>query len=392
MSKHVSPPAADPEDALVSGYYRSLPQAEPGPSLDARIRAAVAAELGAPVIMAAPLEDTPRNATVIAMPPRRRWLPQMALAASLVIGVGLGYRWLEHARHEAPPGMDEAPALAPATTPMGNTSVPAEVARSRDAPIADAAMPSPLPPPPLSGERMPQKNDAVVDKDYKGRDARPPHGEEVGGDRLTPPPGPPPRSAQGAMPPERPPGAMQANVPPPPPKAEPFSTEADRSAGLVQETGPNAFPDRAKKAAPLAADVRREMVDAPVAAKPTDSRLREQMEAPKAAPAPLATAEPERAAMAPRRRELSMQAGAEARSSGYVEPVPTTEAAPAARDAAQSSPAMLKEVRDLIKSGRTEQARRVLLRWHARYPDERVPHDLEALLKSALHAEGAPAR
>jgi hypothetical protein len=127
----------------VRDAFRDLPPLEPGATLDARVRAAVAAELRADGGAA------PRRAVVIAFPRWPRKLRGVALAATVVLAVGVGYRLQTH-----DPGLEQAQNLAPssdaAPRPLTAASpAPASApARALVSAAAEDEKRSPPPPPP----------------------------------------------------------------------------------------------------------------------------------------------------------------------------------------------------------------------------------------------------
>ncbi|GAA5176148.1 hypothetical protein GCM10025771_10120 [Niveibacterium umoris] len=95
----------------VQDAYRALLPAEPGATLDARVRAAVVAELDADSGAA----ERP-TAQVIAFPWWRRARVPLAAAATLVLAVGLGRFWFDDGGYRDAPGIayEPAPAALPA--------------------------------------------------------------------------------------------------------------------------------------------------------------------------------------------------------------------------------------------------------------------------------------
>lgn len=110
----------------VQDAYRALPPAEPGAALDARVRAAVAADLAGARVA----DDTAPAATarVIEFPWWRRASIPLAAAATLMLAVGLGRMWFVEGMSERAP---DSPYQAPATVQ--------EAAPAADAPAAPAA-------------------------------------------------------------------------------------------------------------------------------------------------------------------------------------------------------------------------------------------------------------
>ncbi|WP_374514707.1 hypothetical protein [Niveibacterium sp.] len=151
----------------VQDAYRALPPAEPGAALDARVRAAVAADLAGARVA----DDTAPAATarVIEFPWWRRASMPLAAAATLMLAVGLGRMWFVEGMSERAP---DSPYLAPATVQ--------EAAPAADAPAAPAAAeprvsnaqpqgakPSTAPKPhiadvPPAAKAAPQKSDSAV--------------------------------------------------------------------------------------------------------------------------------------------------------------------------------------------------------------------------------------
>lgn len=153
-------PHDDPDgDALreVGAAYRELPPPSPDAALDARVRAAVAAELGTPAGGA-----SARSGQVIAFPRSPRALRGFALAATVLAAVGIGYSLQDRevvpalAKRDVAPlerrpserELDESGLRQLATGPS-STAVPMSAPAPRSAPVPVAA-PAPAPAPAIA--------------------------------------------------------------------------------------------------------------------------------------------------------------------------------------------------------------------------------------------------
>lgn len=125
-----------PDAQALSAAFRALDGAEPPAALDAAIVAAARA-----AVQAQP------GADVVALPQRRpRWRAPLALAATVMLAVGIGLQ-LRHAADETVPAVrpqstapvPAAPAAAPAAEPAPRLAVPLQKAAPAES-AADAAM------------------------------------------------------------------------------------------------------------------------------------------------------------------------------------------------------------------------------------------------------------
>ncbi|MCX9155779.1 hypothetical protein OPU71_06520 [Niveibacterium sp. 24ML] len=226
----------------VQDAYRALPPAEPGAALDARVRAAVAAELA----RATPADaEAPRaTAKVIAFPWWRRASLPLAAAATLMVAVGLGRMWFvdgladrapDSAYEPAPVAVQEAPAPAPEAATAALDAAPAE---SRAAPVLpQTAKPTQsvakaiteAPPAPKSA---PQKADTRTEEDavvFRGLE------------RAAPPPPPAEAEAKAEAKPE---STKQAD-----------SARLERSAESLNAAPAMAAPAPVQAAKPAASEV-----------------------------------------------------------------------------------------------------------------------------------------
>lgn len=181
-------PEHEPQDAAVSAAFRGLDTPEPPPALDAAILAAARAAVA---------EAQPSSAEVVAFPRRRReprrWL---ALAATLVLAVGVSWQLRDSADHGLP-------APAPATAPV-----------EQEAPAALAT------PPAAEAEQRAAKPAAPAPARRAESAAAPaPRAEPQAAAKAVAPVSPPPAPAPAApaapplaAPAAAPPGAAEANA------------------------------------------------------------------------------------------------------------------------------------------------------------------------------------
>lgn len=125
----------------VQDAYRALPPAEPGAALDARVRAAVAAELAGTQAAAPALQHA--GAKLIAFPWWRRASLPLAAAATLMVAVGIGRMWFVDGFSDRAPDKAYAPAptqlpeaIAPEAPAATTTAAQAE---SREAAVMPQA-------------------------------------------------------------------------------------------------------------------------------------------------------------------------------------------------------------------------------------------------------------
>lgn len=309
MNRRPRAPLEAEERALAALLPRLHGRAEPGADLDARILAASREAL------------LPRPA------PRRRrhWMAPTALAASLMLALGLAWQL------RPPPA-----ARAPAST------------EAMDAPVADTEQ----------ALRSPAMVTAPAPAEEVGNTAQPaPEG------RVLPAEPPPParRAPVASAPPPpaevmvapAPPAAVMVAPPPPPPAP-------------VAEQRPLAFP--APDPAPQVAGSARA---APAAAKSAGTA---------AGAAVLARERVLGAtAPAPARNEAAQAADAATLDSIVVTDDPEEDVPPATLDSPEVRDAWLRRIGELLKQGRAAEARASLEEFRRRHPDASIPPELRKL-------------
>lgn len=174
----------------VQDAYRALPPAEPTAELDARVRAAVAAELAGTGVA----DNTAPAATakVIEFPWWRRASIPLAAAATLMLAVGLGRMWfVEGMSERAPDSPYQAPATVQEAVPAADAPAAPAAPAAAEPRVSDAqplgAKPSAAPKQriadaPPAAKADPQKSDSAVAEDaviFRGleRAAPPPPAE-----------------------------------------------------------------------------------------------------------------------------------------------------------------------------------------------------------------------
>lgn len=196
-------PEHEPQDAAVSAAFRGLDTPEPPPALDAAILAAARAAVA---------EAQPSSAEVVAFPRRRReprrWL---ALAATLVLAVGVSWQLRDSADHGLP-------APAPATAPV-EQEAPAALATP---PAAEAEQRAAKPAAPAPARRAESA--------------------------AAPAPRAEPQAAAKAVAPVSPPPAPAPAAPAAPPLAAPAAAEAtaDAAAPAAKALAPAIAAQRAR--------------------------------------------------------------------------------------------------------------------------------------------------
>lgn len=316
-----------PVEQEVGEVYRDLPPLEPSAELDARIRAAVAQELVEANIEGNVGEEKPHSCIVLPWW-RRPGIP-MALAASLLIIVGLGGGWFftDRFAHQSDsgsfqlaqaPAPDAVPAPAAADLPeqQAKEAAPAldSLQASRHEPLRELSPPLPASPP---VEGKPARAIAT------GKlDAAHDHVPDV----------------------EEPLSGIPAASSPPPAKAssladasgEPLSEAPDHDgAGTMKENSIN------------------------LASRADDRRLKRS-----AAPSQPSSVSPD------------LRVGASQPSLNAARP-----------DSMDST--TLAKLRELLEAGRRDEARNLLKTWREKHPDVSVPEELLPLLRE-LEAEKPP--
>lgn len=312
MNRH--PPQPDhgldaEERALAALLPRPLGRTEPGAELDARILAAARAA------------TEPANAKPAVR--RRSWIAPTAVAASLMLAVGLAWQL-------RPPASPYAGAQAEATASATGAGNDAMMARSIEAPpppadvIAPIAEPAQMKPMPQPAQPLPSAQFA---------------------------------RAPAAPPPAEPPLAAVAAAPPPAPPAPP--------APVVMDT-----PAAASMPAPQAAEAARMAPPAMAKSARTDGFLRERAGTAGNAP----TREQDKAAMAADATTLDTITVVDPTAEEPDEDVP-----PATADSPDVRDAWLRRIGELLKQGKADDARASLAEFRRRYPEAVVPQELRKL-------------
>lgn len=303
------------ECALAAMLPRPHGRAEPGPELDARILAAARAA------------TRPAGAA----PPRRRsWIAPTALAASLMLAVGLAWqlRPPESLRSQAPVA-EAAPAEADAMA-----------VRMIEAPSAAASGESPAPPPMAA--------------------TPPPAEPAVAGKVASAPPA-------AAAKPEAAPAPMRAPVPPPPPPA-PAAPVADEffaapAASAEQAAAPARAPAPALAKSARTSDPVRERAST-AAGNATKPPVRDEArQAADAATLDTVTV-------------LESESGSKPESESEQ---PEQEVPPATADSPEVREAWLRRIGELLKQGKAKEAKASLDEFRRRYPEAAIPPELRKL-------------
>ncbi|WP_341676648.1 hypothetical protein [Niveibacterium sp. SC-1] len=327
MNEHPNTPdETDAEAAArVSAAYGRLPAAAPSAALDARIRAAVAAELGQAVDGNGRDSGKP-TAELIHFPWWRRASAPLAVAASLVVALGLGQWWfLEGGAQQAPGASEQLPPAAPAAEmPKEIAAAPATAVLSA-APAPETTDRAKVAAPAADEAPAPRKPASAVSADVAAKKAA-----------LSPPADSLRESEADAR------RAMKA-MSEPQVASTPPPVEQAASSGVPRE---DAAANQARAGAeeqPRVAAARTRKAEA----EPTPSIS--AAPAPAAAPAPRAFAADE---------------------------VPGQ----ARTESPQREEPALRHVRELLAQGKTLEARTALERWRKANPELSVPEDLRALL------------
>lgn len=230
----------------VQDAYRALPPAEPGAALDARVRAAIAAELAntaAKDVADAPAR--PAAAKVIVFPWWRRASLPLAAAATVMLAVGIGRFWFVGGGYEDAPGsVTDAPpaAVAPAAQP-------ASPAQDGATPAADARV-SESESESGQNRHRPQADQASTLKSpeaFPKKQPGPPPAEDMATQRKAEPVEPAAANTQEGLD-----AAAQAERPEHERKAAARSAETARQAVAAPAPSPAAEVPAAKASAPTA--------------------------------------------------------------------------------------------------------------------------------------------
>ncbi|WP_058834838.1 hypothetical protein [Luteimonas abyssi] len=358
MTSHERAPLDAEERALAALLARHAPEGDPSPALDARILAmaregdglrAAAGDTGAP--------PPPARRGRAARPRRRRWPAMLGVAASLALAVGVAWQLRPPPEREPtvvpsneqvyalrmPPGADDVAtegAGAAEVRSAADTGEQAAAAASR-APVERA--PQAAESPQSAAEPEPASADAPPRPAATGQVA--PASISV----PEPPPAPPAPPAPGAQSEESLPAASARITP---------SGASATAAATVEDTEAPAFA-RTQDGTGNATAIGRRAMAAPAA--PASAR---RAGAP-AAPRPVLDAwiarDDDEADDAPDLDEAF------------------DEAPPATADSPEVHRAWLKRIRELRDAGRIDEARESLDELRRRFPDLRVPDDLDAL-------------
>jgi len=346
MNEHPNTPDEMDAEAAehVGAAYRRLPAAEPSATLDARIRAAVAAELAQGASGSEPAADQPA-AEVIQFPWWRRASAPLALAASLVVALGLGQWWfLEGGALHAPGASEQLPPAEPAAAVEAQKEVAAApavaglaapVSESADRARAVAAEPKAAAEAPVLAARKPATEPSAAEA---RADAAPP--------KKATPSSLADAQSESAVDARR---EMKATAEQQGATATPPAEPRAATAALREEAAANQA--RAEEAQPRVAAARARKAEAEPSAAPAPPL------AAAPAPAPAAVSAPAPGAFAA--DVVSEQARAE--------------------KAGREDPA-LRHVRELLAQGKTLEARTALERWRKAHPEASVPEDLRPLL------------
>ncbi|QIL20966.1 hypothetical protein [Thermomonas sp. HDW16] len=310
MNRHPPPPneRLDAEErALAAQLPRAHGRSEPGPELDARILAAA---------QAAVHWQSPPNRR------RRSWIAPVAVAASLVLALGLAWQLRPPPTPEYHAQATDAAAAAPAAG--------AVVARTFSAPPAPEAQVAQVPAATIESKPAPiPAPHAVVAKQASAPAAIADIAEVAAPTAAPPPPAPP-----------APPAAVVAQD----------AAAKPRAAQSAATSAPAPAPAMAMAKAARASDTTRERIT--VSGTAAEERV-EQDEADRAANAAMLDA-----------------VGAD---DPGVEVPPATADSPVVRDA------WLRRIGELLEQGHTEDAKASLKEFRRRYPDAELPPELRKL-------------
>ncbi|RZA20740.1 MAG: hypothetical protein EOP93_05245 [Lysobacteraceae bacterium] len=297
MTRHPRQPLDAEERALAAMLPRAHGRSEPGPDLDARILAAA-------------------QSAVQSQPASRRrhrsWIAPTALAASLMLAVGLAWQLRPPAslRADAPAG----PAT-PASPDAGSDALMVQAIESPPAtPPAEAVIAQPRP-----------------------RPAQPPLAEAAPLER---------RASAAAE------AAIEPEIAAPPPPAPPPPVVFDQGAAAPQSAPPMA--EAARAAPPAMAKAR-----AAEAAKEHGSAAGN--------------------AAAAEDRDQARMAAEAATLDTIMADDPGEEVPPATADSPEVREAWLRRIGELLKQGKTDDAKASLAEFRRRYPDATLPLELRKL-------------
>lgn len=317
MNRHPPQPLDAEERALAALLPRPHGRVEPGPELDARILAAAREALHP--------RPAPRR-------PQRSWIAPTALAASLVLALGLAWQVRPPPAGAPVPAADAvAIAAAPARSVEPERVSDAPVARAFEA-VPDAAAARPVAqPPPMATMPAPPREPAPASAGQRASyDRRP---EAAAATVAATAPAPPP-------PPPAPAAPVVMDSPPPAPMAAPKTAESARmTAPAAPALARPAATDTARERASVAGGV---------------------------------------AAKAQVRNEAAMAAEAATLDSVVVDD-PEQDVPPATMDSPQVREAWLRRIGELLRQGKTAEAQASLDEFRRRYPDAAIPPDLRGL-------------
>lgn len=326
-----SPNSLDAEEhALVKALPRLHGRSAPSPDLDARILAAAQAA----VQPAKPAHTSAR--------PRIRWIAPAALAASMVLAVGMAWHLRPLPTLKAPQPVAQEDAISEQAVPM--VEPPAN-----DKPVPMVAPESPVAQPTLPARQQVSPSAANPQQALPARDDRQPQAPIP----LLSPPAPPAPPAP--APPS--PAAMAARASPP--------TES-RANGMLQ-TQASQEAMRARPVTP--ASSANTMTQVQGAAAATADKTSAADSARSAAPSPARPAP----ATAEVRNEAEMAADAGFVDAPEEDIPPATAASPAVRDA------WLRRISQLLEQGKRQDAKASLAEFKRRYPNAVLPPALHGL-------------
>lgn len=358
----------------LAAAYRKLPRPEPSPALDAAILAQARAAVATPAR-------------------RKRWPTWIASAAAVTLAVGLAWRVRvgDEAGQPAPLARDTAPAAAPAVVPSEAPAPTDALPESNTSPAEQDGAAAPVAQPMAGQPKLDAQERKAVVSDDRGatEDAfrdKAPGGKDLADSALRadaagkradapaesvevlatpappPPPAPPappaPAAPQSVIVAE-PPVVYDEPVPFPEPKpAEPAAAAAgaparDEELRFQQLKKEAAEGERAQSEAPGGLDSRGD-----------EKRRRESAASTEAA---------EKAAAAPVTGSLSRQA-APATATGVL-------GATAPADRRDADAATFERVRELVRAGRRDDARKAMREFRKAHPDATIPDDLRDLLR-----------
>lgn len=369
----------------LAAAYRKLPRPEPSPALDAAILAQARA--------------------AVAKPARRnRWPTWIASAAAVTLAVGLAWRVRvgDEAGQPAPLARDSAPAAAPAVVPTEAPAPTDALLESNTAPVEPDGAAGPVAQPMAEQPKLDAQERKAVVSDDRGatedafRDKAPGGKDQAdsalranaAGKRADAPaesvevlaaPAPPP--------PARPVLAAPAPAPPPPAPPAPAAPQSVTVAEPAPVDEPLPFPEpgvaepaaaaagapardeelrfqQLKKEAAEGERAQAEVVGGLDAARTEEKRRRESPATPES-PAKAAAAEPS---------ATGARQAAPATVTGVL-------GATAPADRRDADAATFEHVRELVRAGRRDDARKALREFRKAHPDATIPDDLRDLLR-----------